>query len=486
MKKPARAKPPRAATPRAVAEAPQAPDGPALLRAALADCRPAGEFPPPPFAGLGVATSCYGEHGLWIGQDGLSALREVVRVTFASDSTLRRLCADDTGLFAAMAVVDGIAGARGGHDDAANWKAFSKLFRAKVLADASEKRTFAYPVWLFRSDVVAAFGVGPVTFMHREEWLRRVAGESAEAAGLAPFVEGWWKSPYLYDNRCFESEAEREAAREGLAMDLFSMGRETGWVADVSIAGFEGREAARRADLAVRCALDAFRLAVPAPDHARIGLAVDIGGSEFRRFEIAREGLMRRRSAGGSFGLDRERGFDAQGLVESTRALRDAAGRRLEIHLRRSRGKGGCPKLSERWLYALHRFGRACLEPLDYAAVEEFAFALDGLGGAGNKAGIVALAGALLGMGPNDPITTDGQSLDSVVAEFYGSRNKTTHGKKMGLDLRLREVRFVARRLCALVLRRYVVALDAYAARNEVDGVNAFLNHLKANPPSFA
>jgi hypothetical protein len=257
------------------------------------------------------------------------------------------------------------------------------------------------------------------------------------------------------------------------------------WVACVVVDGFEPEESRRRALAATRAALDVMRLVVPAPENAKIRAAVDHAPpfAVDRLSQLDGRDLMR--GIGFNWPTLHGRPEDSQSLLNSAVDLRRAAGARIALYLRpEPTAPTGCPRLSDRWVNALHWYGLGCSADADFNAIVNFVIALDVLSGGKEEAGIRGLAARLFRIAEDDPILSDGTKLKKLVERLYGYRSEIAHGSVLGLDERLRDDRGWAERLAAYMLIAYVLELGKYAAAGKVDDRDAFFAALPQPPAS--
>jgi hypothetical protein len=254
------------------------------------------------------------------------------------------------------------------------------------------------------------------------------------------------------------------------------------WVASVTLNGFERSESYRRALSAVRAALNTLRLVIPAPENTSVCAAADHGPppsidtlSQKKGRALAHGFSMHRRGLSGPPGM-------ANDIITNSADLRAAAGRCIEVTIRADPDSTTCRVLCERWINAVHWYGRGCSDEADFGAVVSLVISLDILSGGLMEAGILELATRLLQITPSTVVMDDGTTLKHVVSALYGYRSEIAHGSVLALDERLRAERALAEGLAAAMLYAFVVELDKYASSGGKDDRDHFRNSLPAAP----
>jgi hypothetical protein len=351
----------------------------------------------------------------------------------------------------------------------ANWTRYK--FRLLERLDRRRNRlTHYFPVWLFVSQQAADFEIGPVTFVSPENWIREIETRRGQRSTWMDGVLDAWKG-----------RGEIKKCPVNVRSVLRSVHPDQ-WVACVTVDGFEPAESYRRGLLATRSALDTLRLIVPATHNARIAMAADHGPprvvdrlNQREGEDLAHGSSVNMRGVSGTPGL-------AQGLISDSVNLRAAAGRRIDITLQADATVTPCRKLSERWLNALHWYGRACSDEADFAATVNFVIALDILSGGKEQTGILELAARLTQTPYGRTVTADGVTLEKLADRLYGYRSKIAHGSILALDARMRTERAQAESLAATMLLAYAMELDNYAAGGGADDRDEFKNALPSVP----
>ena len=139
--------------------------------------------------------------------------------------------------------------------------------------------------------------------------------------------------------------------------------------------------------------------------------------------------------------------------------------------------------LSDRWLNAVHWFGRACLADADFVAVVMLIIALDVLSGGLQENGILELVAKLTGMPKSHAVLTDGTTLAQLIGKGYKLRSEVAHGSILAVHKQLDEDRDRIEELAAVAIAEYVIALAIYAAAGGVDDRDAFRLHFPAARP---
>jgi hypothetical protein len=327
-----------------------------------------------------------------------------------------------------------------------------------------------FPVWLFLDEQVPDFDIGPVRFCSRESWIREVEKRHGQRSQWMDDVLLVWTGRKSADDipvrYCFIKSAVRSDQ----------------WVACVTINGFEEEESYRRALLATRTALDTLRLVVPAPENHRICAAADHGPpmtvdhlSQLEHLDLRYGVSTDRRGISGPPGM-------ANNIVAKSLTLRDATGQRIAVSLAANPSTVPCRSLSERWINAMHWYGRGCTDYEDFGAVVNFAISMDILSGGLMEPGIRELAARLLQIPFSRQVSPDGATLKTLVSRIYDYRSKITHGSILALDERLRTERVAAESLASVMLANYVIELDKYASSGGSDDRDDFRNSLPPVP----
>ncbi|WP_213435181.1 MULTISPECIES: HEPN domain-containing protein [Lysobacteraceae] len=332
------------------------------------------------------------------------------------------------------------------------------------------KLTHYFAVWLFLGQEAADFNVGTVWFRSPANWLaevERLRGQSS--SWMCEVLERW-------------SGDSKEESLSRTANVVARSVHSDQWVACVTTDGFEREESHRRALIAVRAAVDTLRLVVPHSHNSRLCLAVDhappINANRLTQRDNADLAI------GTSFnppGLSGAPGM-GQTVLKQSEGLRDAAGRRIIIPLLANPEMAPCRKLSERWVNAVHWYGRGCSEEADFTAIVSFAIAMDILSGGLEDRGILELAARLLQIPYSRSVVGDGTTLKQLVARIYKYRSGIAHGSILALEERLRTERAKADVLASAILASYAIELDRYANSNGVDDRDTFRNTLLAVP----
>ncbi|NTF10637.1 hypothetical protein G6L37_32085 [Agrobacterium rubi] len=254
------------------------------------------------------------------------------------------------------------------------------------------------------------------------------------------------------------------------------------WTACARIEGFEPLESRRRGLLATQVALDTIRLALSRPSRGLISTVVDATLpvainrlSQVDGRDLAHGSRINRRGVSGSPGL-------AQAILDGSEDLFEAAGACIAGAASIHNGHA-CPTLAERWLNAVHWFGRACLADVDFVAVVMLVIALDVLSGGLQEKGILELTARLTDIGVSQVVLSDGTTLQKLVAHSYALRSEVAHGSILAVHRQMDSERGRLEDLAAAALDQYVVALHKYANARGSDDRDRFLASLPAAKP---
>ncbi|UMY18793.1 HEPN domain-containing protein [Methylobacterium organophilum] len=404
-------------------------------------------------------------------ESAMAALAEIADQTLANDAALQRTTSVDTArLQAASTLGELLNELAAGTDADANWATYKKRYRER-LGRGKGRITHYFPVWLFTRQQVPDFDIGPVSFRSPETWIDEVERRRGQRSSWMDGVLGIWNGTPVSPD---VPVAIRSVARSV---------RPDQWVACVTLEGFEKAEAYRRARTAARAALNVLRLLVAPPDNARIRLAADHGppGGVDRLSQRDGEDL----AHGGSInwgGLSGPPGMAAN-IVGSNAAFLAAAGARIAVTLSPDPKLVPCPELSERFVNALHWFGRGCMADADFEALVDMAIALDVLSGGLQEPGILELSARLMKLPRAHVMISDGTTLKQLVSRIYGYRSEIAHGSILALDEHLRTERGQAEAFASAMLGHYADMLDPYAAAGGSDDRDDFRKSLPPVPP---
>lgn len=423
-----------------------------------------------PGAPFGPSIAAGDEFGSYrTSNEAMSALAEIADMLQANDPGVDRTISQDTArLEAATTLGELINELATTGDPDANWGTYSK--RLKERLDRRKIRlTHYFPVWLFLGQQASDFEVGPVSFRSPKTWISEVERRRGQRSTWMDGVFAIWAGQ--------RPDVDVSSSAHSVARAI----RPDQWVACVTADGFERAESYRRALVAIRAALDTLRLIVPAPGNARICAAVDHGPptgvdrlSQRDGEDLAHGGSINLRGLSGAPGL-------AENIIAQSLNLREAAGRRISVPLL-AHPAAPCGMLSERWINAMHWYGRGCSDEADFAAVVSYAIALDILSGGLKEKGILELAARLLQTPYSREVVGDGTTLKQLVARIYGYRSEIAHGSILALDERLRVERVQAAELAAAMLITYVFELDKHASSGGSDHRDDFRKALLPVP----
>jgi len=400
----------------------------------------------------------------------MHALAEIADALQANDPDFDRTINQDTmRLEAATTLGELLNDLARSTDVDANWTRY-KTRLAERLDRRKSRLTHYFPVWLFVGQQAPDFEVGPVKFVSPKRWVGEIERRRGQRSTWMDGVLAAWDGKPLAQDAPL---AVRSVARS-VHPDQ--------WVACGTVDGFEPAESYRRALLATRAALDTLRLIVPATHNARITTAADHGPprgvdrlNQRDGEDLAHGGSINQRGVSGAPGM-------AESVIADSVDLREAAGRRIAGLLLADSSAAPCRELSNRWINAMHWYGRACSDEADFAATVNFAIALDILCGGKMESGILQLAARLLQIPYARLVTADGVTLKQLVHRLYGYRSEIAHGSILALDARMRTDRAQAEALAAAMLLAYAMALDKYATAGGADDRDRFKNALPPAP----
>lgn len=355
------------------------------------------------------------------------------------------------------------------------WKKFRDALKVS-LAGMTATITHYIPAWLFVGQQCAAFEIGPVRFVQRQEWLTTIEQlRGRESSWMAAVRETW-------AGERTQTDGQAKSNSEDLAIRAVARSVNADqWLACVRVEGFEKEESRYRGVLASRIAIDTVRLVVPPAQGRRMATVLDQADPrQVERYSQVEGQDMARGSALNMPGISGAPGF-ARDLVNHSRALFDAAGRCLEVATVAKHGHR-CPKLAERWLNACEWFGRACVADADYTSVVMYIISLDVLCGGLEQEGIAQLLARLTGTPLSAPVLPD-TTLVGLVNKLYKMRSEIAHGSILAVFRDLDEDRAVVAQLAQASLAEYAIALDAYASNGGEDDRDAFRGSLPAAVP---
>lgn len=366
-------------------------------------------------------------------------------------------------------------------DDNERWKQYRDAITA-AFTSLPTSQTVYVPVWLFVRQDYGSFSVGPVEFVDRSGWLDKVEQVRGSRPAWRSGVESTWGlAGNDGDAAAGSSDQLVESAIKTVTRFAFAEQR----IACVAIAGFDDREAKRRALLATRIAIDGIRLLIPGSNKKRIFTSADHGPPraierlrQMDGHDLTSDSGTEMPGVGGKPGA-------AQELIDTSTDFRKAAGNCITVIISPTPAQENLPELSQRWSNAIHWYGRACVSDADFVALPMFGFTLDTLCGGKEEAGIRDLACALFEKKPGDSVRADGLTLKAAVRKVYEWRSKIAHGSLLAVDLVLESERVFAEGIANAMLYQYVMSLEQYrSSASPVDTGEDFLKWLQQNPPS--
>lgn len=310
---------------------------------------------------------------------------------------------------------------------------------------------------------VAEFGVGPVKFLPRANWLTRYVANPIQLGHIQDVDCG--TVPY--------EDLQQRALSQGVDPDVYeawqilSALRNFTWVATLRLSSHELDQSHRKASLIVGLAIDAVGMRFHVDDackFTRMGrqhlyseerLASTPDGRFLSGWSVKLPGLGARPGALATKMVAEQQFLDDVGEVFATY---------LAAHQ-----TGSAPHLVERWMNALYWFGEARREASDFMAVVDYGCAIDGLSGAGGVAkGMVKFAEAALN--PKGCPTHAGalSVADAVNRLYVEGRNKLAHGETPGLLEDLSELRAIGDDLLARLFNEITIELADFIRNKPV------------------
>jgi hypothetical protein len=366
-------------------------------------------------------------------------------------------------------------------DDNDRWKQYREALTS-AFASLPTSQTVYIPTWLFVRQEYEAFTIGPVEFVDRSGWLDKVERLRGSRPAWRSGVEEKWGSSSS-TNSSVEGDDDARVKFAISTVTHFATVEQR--IACVAVAGFDDREAGRRALLATRIAIDALRLLIPGHNKKRVFTSSDHGpplGIERLRqptgHDLVAGSATDLPGVGGAPGL-------AQEVIDTSAEFRLASGNCIKVILSPTPAQENLPELSQRWSNAIHWYGRACVSDADFVALPMFGFVLDILCGGKEEAGIRDLACALFEKRPEDSVGLDGMTLKTAVRKVYEWRSKIAHGSMLAVDLSLESERAFAESIANPMLFQYVMNLEQYrSSASPLDTGDDFLKWIQQNPPS--
>lgn len=332
-----------------------------------------------------------------------------------------------------------------GDDLAALEKAHDNWF-----ATQTQPRTHIIPCDII-SQPASAFSVGPVRFMMADEFLMREAG-----AGRDP--QAYFRS--LID--CLNQSGAY-------------------WVAELTVDGCEAVRSGEIADLTVDLALCGLQLIIPPHDSRRMARATarrlgPFTGSAVFQGETISGGTHVTRAAVSMAGQS----LDV--LVSAQRSDLDTIGRRIEVYLT---GTATLSVLDQAWCDAAYWLHEGLAELLDTMAVAKLETAIEVLmrseSSSGSASRLERAMKVFFDLKPEDTLGTTTTTVKSFVKEIVGVRSRVLHGTFSTLTEDSRSARSDVETLALVLLRKFAIALDGYAAvHSPKDDLTSFLDWVAA------
>lgn len=327
-------------------------------------------------------------------------------------------------------------------------KVFDKCLRnrlSKSLTDLTE----IVPCDLFDVDQrVPAFSVGPVQFSPRDCWL------AAQPAGnRTSLISQVWARELKVED--IKPTNQPGGVSQTDALSVRELVEHIGphlWIALVPFTGHDVTQAHVKGPLFVELALDFLSLFMDAASGRRLLHPGIQGRLSETSVSLNKDGWA---FGGWKFNKPGVGGLPdaAQKLLRDKKCLLDAAGAILNRYSSDS-DAGKISRLVDRWVNALHWYGRAMRQDLDFMALADYGDALDILTSAGgNNGNMVNYCATALAVNKEKQITEDGLSLVDVISRIYNlGRSAIRHGNQFGLMSEFGRERALGHELIRIVL----------------------------------
>lgn len=334
------------------------------------------------------------------------------------------------------------------------------------LATGVREVVYSFPCRLFDDLSIGSFGIGPVRFCPRSEWLHEL---EARAQGSS---DAWAKPLQDFFSTPLLSATDREsklAALPSRAQEVDDALAGCMWVATVSLSAIDQKRAKDRAQTAVRLAINTLGLRT----NRRGAIQLRGPGDELRptRSHTIVQPLGEDIRMGFHLDLPRSGGSPGQSkaYVQDSLDLRQAAGVALTAVTSPSISANAKePTIAQRWCDALFWFGEARRDSTEFMALVRYGMALDILAKGFRKKGITELLVALFGMKATDAVTSSGTTLERLVSKIYDEgRSQFGHGGRAALIQDLPASVEAADVLTSLALDRYVLSFASYTGSQD-------------------
>lgn len=350
---------------------------------------------------------------------------------------------------------------------------------------------------VFERDGLPVFDVGPVRFLQRGDWLQHVSSRAKDDVGWPDRVSGIWarKRSWLdYLDRKAISRAVRRflLRRKGWPFvnrlrrvhtdldteSVLEMVGQCRWIAAVHVVGNELGRSGERAKYGVRLAIDALGLLLSASQASELrGPGDDLNSRHTVTLSLY-EGL----DLNAGHHMDAPHlfptGESAKKYIDATSEYREAAGWAISAVLD-SEGVQPLSSLRRRWCDALYWFGEARRSGADFSALVQYGISIDVLAKGGRANGISDMLAGLFGIGVDDKLMKDGDTVRQIVSDIYEKgRSQFGHGGRPALIEDLPVSRATADSVAARALDLYLDRLRLYGAADDIDAFLAALPDL--------
>lgn len=350
---------------------------------------------------------------------------------------------------------------------------------------------------VFERDGLPAFNVGPVRFLQRQDWLQHISSRAKGGVAWPDRVSRIWarKRSWLdyLDRKAISREVRRFLLRQKAwpfvnklrrahtdldSESVLEMVGDCRWIAAVHVVGNELGRSSERAKYGVRLAIDALGLPLSAAQASELRGP----GEELNSRHTVTLSLYEGLDLNAGHHMDAPRLFTsgerAMKYINATSEYREAAGWAIRAVL----DSDGTPPLSSlrrRWCDALYWFGEARRSSADFSALVQYGICIDVLAKGGRAHGISEMLSGLFGIGINDKLMKEGETVRQMVSDIYEKgRSQFGHGGRPALIEDLPVSRATADSVAARALDLYLDRLRLYSGSDEIDGFLAALPDL--------
>lgn len=335
-----------------------------------------------------------------------------------------------------------------------------------AVRSGQDELTHYFPAWTLGAEGAAAFEIGPVRFMTREQWI--------ETVDFSPSIKAKYdknETDWKRDLRDILQGKADAAKLHALAADILQAVEGCPSILSITISPCEAFLSRQRARMAARTALDSLALVFDNPEmHRRymlhdepalpVSYSTLVGSSGSLWFP-------------GSYKFPRgahNSPSDGLAIVSEFSALIHACGRAISATLDPSRHRA--PNLAKRWVTALRWHADGCRETDDSIAVVKHASCLDILACGGKADGIVELIGSQLGPRKDQQLfQRPDMTVDAAIRDLYNrNRSQVLHGSFADPMQSFTEQRSRATKLARILLRVVVRNWEKYIGPDSPKG----------------